>query len=69
MDQGIDALMSRDEKALFSIKWEDINNWDMNTMNIWYSRVVAARQLCQARDRQSMQNERRLMRQWLTGDI
>ena len=49
LDQGMDVLMSPDERALFSVDIDEVQEWTLDRTNTWYSRVVAARQLSAAR--------------------
>ena len=63
--QGKDTLMTKDEEALFAVRVEELENWTLDKLNTWYSRVVAARQLCQIRNDLCMSQERQLMRAWL----
>ena len=65
MDIGIDPLMTKDEKALFKIKAKDTEEWELDQMYTWYSRVVSARKLCLIRNDLCMRQERNLMRNWL----
>ena len=63
--QGKDTLMTKDEEALFAVRVEELENWTLDKLNTWYSRAVAARQLCQIRNDLCMSQERQLMRTWL----
>ena len=65
LDQGRDVLMSPDERALFSVDIDEVQEWTLDRMNTWYSRVVAARQLSAARNEIHMTSERRGMARWL----
>ena len=66
LNQGSDTLMTPDEKALFSVEMDNIKEWSLDRMNVWYSRVIAARQLSSARNEIHMASERRLMSRWLS---
>ena len=66
LNQGSDTLMTPDEKVLFSVEMDNIKEWSLDRMNVWYSRVIAARQLSSARNEIHMASERRLMSRWLS---
>ena len=64
-DVGIDALMTRDEKALFDTPLEKLLTQPEQLQRAWLDKANAAHAMCDARNFNCMHLERQLMRDWL----
>ena len=65
LETGVDPLMTRDKKALFTLKTDELQEWTLDKAQVWLSSVQAARKACITRNQLYMGQERRLMMKWL----